>query len=140
MPENAPDSDLQTISGEFSLAFGATSLTAGVRVPAGRTTLTELLPIIRNLENAIVDKMGEEANAAGKTISCRAGCGACCRQMVPLSLFEAERRTVLDAVVESSLGGHHWTPRERSSFYLPAPNLTTPQTLSIHRFSCSRPG
>ncbi len=93
MSENAPDSDSQTISGEFSLAFGGTSLTASVRVPAGRTTLTELLPIIQNLENAIVDKIGEEAKAAGKTISCRAGCGACCRQMVPVSLFEAEALT-----------------------------------------------
>jgi Fe-S-cluster containining protein len=28
--------------------------------------------------------------AVGRTISCKAGCGACCRQLVPISVFEAE--------------------------------------------------
>jgi len=93
MPEDRLDSDSSTVSGEISLSFGATSLNATVRVPAGRTTLTDLLPIIQNLENAIVDRVGEEAKQAGKPVSCRAGCGACCRQMVPVSLFEAEALT-----------------------------------------------
>ena len=69
------------------------SLNATVRVPAGHTTLTQILPIIRNLENAVVERVGEEAKQAGRSISCRAGCGACCRQMVPVSLFEAEAMT-----------------------------------------------
>jgi Fe-S-cluster containining protein len=75
---------------EISLKVGETTLHAQVQLPARRTTLTELLPIIQTLENAIVDKVSEEAQAAGRPISCRAGCGACCRQMVPVSLFEAE--------------------------------------------------
>jgi len=66
---------------------------ATIQLPAGRTTLTQLLPILQNLENAIVDKVSQEAAAAGRPISCRAGCGACCRQMVPLSIFEAESLT-----------------------------------------------
>lgn len=93
MPEESPDAALTTVSGAISLSFGATTLNASVRVPAGQTTLTELLPIIRNLENAIVDRVGEEAKQVGRSISCRAGCGACCRQMVPVSLFEAEALT-----------------------------------------------
>jgi Fe-S-cluster containining protein len=93
MPEETRDSASPTISGEISLSFGAIALNATVRVPAGQTTLTELLPIIRNLENAIVERVGEEAESAGRQISCRAGCGACCRQMVPVSLFEAEALT-----------------------------------------------
>jgi Fe-S-cluster containining protein len=92
MPDNATDSAAM-VDADFSLTFGNTSLNASVKLPAGRTTLTQLLPIIQNLENAIVNRIGEEANKAGKSISCRAGCGACCRQMVPVSLFEAEALT-----------------------------------------------
>jgi Fe-S-cluster containining protein len=68
-------------------------LNARAAVPGGQTTLTELLPIIRNLENAIVDRVAQEAAEAGSPISCGPGCGACCRQLVPLSLFEAEALT-----------------------------------------------
>ena len=78
---------------QFSLPVGEISLQASAQLPLGRTTLTELLPILQNLENVIVDKVGDEARGAGKSISCRAGCGACCRQMVPVSLFEAEALT-----------------------------------------------
>src|SRR5262249_20241959 len=34
----------------------------------------------------------------GKTISCKAGCGACCRQLVPIS--ETEARRIADLVEE----------------------------------------
>jgi Fe-S-cluster containining protein len=75
---------------QFSLPVGETFLRASAQLPLKRTTLTQLLPILQNLENVIVDKVGEEARRAGKSVSCRAGCGACCRQMAPVSLFEAE--------------------------------------------------
>lgn len=79
-----------TVKATFSLPIGDASLNASVHLPAGRTTLTELLPIIQNLENAIVERVSDDAAGLGRPISCRAGCGACCRQMVPVSLFEAE--------------------------------------------------
>ena len=74
----------------FKLPVGGAFLNVSANLPAGRTTLTQLLPVIQNLENAIIGRIGEEATQAGTPISCRAGCGACCRQMVPLSYFEAE--------------------------------------------------
>jgi len=77
----------------FGLPVGGGVLNASAQIPTGRTTLTELLPIIQNLENAIIGRVSEEAQAAGSPISCRAGCGACCRQMVPVNLFEAEALT-----------------------------------------------
>jgi Fe-S-cluster containining protein len=88
------DSDNQPgVRVNFSLPLGGAQLNASAVVPAGRTTLTNLLPIIQNLENAIVAKASEEATAAGTPISCGPGCGACCRQLVPVSLFEAEALT-----------------------------------------------
>lgn len=91
--ENPKEGASAYATAEVSLTIGGAVLNATVRLPAARTTLTELLPIIRNLENAIVDKAAAEAQAAGTPISCRAGCGACCRQLVPVSLFEAEALT-----------------------------------------------
>lgn len=74
----------------FALPVGGGVLNASAMLPAGHTTLTQLLPIVQNLENAITGRVVVEAQAAGSPISCRAGCAACCRQMVPVSLFEAE--------------------------------------------------
>ena len=89
MPDSSAESP-STVQASFSVAIGPVVFEASARVPAGRTTLTQLLPIIQNVENAILGRVAEEAQAAGSPISCRAGCGACCRQMVPVSLFEAE--------------------------------------------------
>jgi len=77
----------------FALPVGGGVLNASALLPAGHTTLTQLLPIIQNLESAITGRVAEEARAAGSPISCRAGCAACCRQMVPVNLFEAEALT-----------------------------------------------
>lgn len=91
--EKSSESASPSTPAEFSLTVGGAALRFTVQLPTSRTTLTELLPIIQNLENVIVDRAGEEAQAAGMPISCSAGCGACCRQMVPVSLFEAEALT-----------------------------------------------
>ena len=88
MPES-PD-HASAVKATFSLPVGRGFLHASAVVPAERTTLTELLPIVQNLENAIVGRVAEEASQAGTPISCGPKCGACCRQMVPVSLFEAE--------------------------------------------------
>jgi len=94
MASNSPkDPASSPVKATFSLPVGGISLQASVQLPGGRTTLTQLLPIIQNLEETVIGKAGEEARAAGSPISCRAGCGACCRQMVPVSLFEAEALT-----------------------------------------------
>jgi Fe-S-cluster containining protein len=79
-----------TVTANFSLPVGDAALNASIQLPAGHTTLTQILPIIQNLENAIIDKVSSDTAAAGHPVSCRAGCGACCRQLVPINLFEAE--------------------------------------------------
>ena len=58
-------------------------------VPDGPITVEETLPILQGLANLFVDRGVAVAEAAGRTISCRAGCGACCRQIVPISASEA---------------------------------------------------
>ncbi len=90
MPDASNNSEPSTAAASFSLRVGGACLQASIQVPTGQTTLTQLLPVIQSLENLIVGRAEEEAARAGFPISCRAGCGACCRQMVPVSLFEAE--------------------------------------------------
>ncbi len=65
-------------------------------VPAGPTRVDEILPLARALTDQIVDLTVTQLEKSGRTVSCRAGCGACCRQLVPIG--EAEARAIADLV------------------------------------------
>jgi Fe-S-cluster containining protein len=80
---------LPTVTADVDLAVAGRRLQARLEVPAGPTPLLQLLPIARGLEHASVSAAVEDAAAAGMPLSCRAGCAACCRHMVPLSVPEA---------------------------------------------------
>src|SRR5512141_2984721 len=60
-------------------------------LPAAPARLESLLPVFQKVADGIVDLAEQRANAEGRTISCRKGCGACCRQLVPISEVEARR-------------------------------------------------
>lgn len=76
-------------------------------VPAEPVKLRRMLPLLRQMSSGFVGAAEEQVAAAGRTVSCKAGCGACCRQLVPVSETEAfelselvesmpeERRTVI---------------------------------------------
>jgi Fe-S-cluster containining protein len=59
---------------------------AHVQVPDGLAQPRDLLPAAHALEAAIVERA---VTLGGEPISCRKGCGACCRQLVPVSQPEA---------------------------------------------------
>lgn len=80
----------QSVEVEFALKVGDGQIKAKLPVPAAQTDITELLPVIQSFESAILTRVAAEATAAGHPISCRPHCGACCRQMVPISIFEAQ--------------------------------------------------
>jgi Fe-S-cluster containining protein len=67
-----------------------------VAVPPGEARVEQFLPLARALLEQIVDITVTEVQSEGRRISCRAGCGACCRQLVPIG--EAEARAVRDLV------------------------------------------
>jgi Fe-S-cluster containining protein len=74
---------------EIALNTPAGRLTTAVEVPTAFVPITAIVPLMRRL--------GEEAQAleearlldSGRVRSCRKGCAACCRMMVPLSAPEA---------------------------------------------------
>ncbi|HUU45244.1 MAG TPA: YkgJ family cysteine cluster protein [Acidobacteriota bacterium] len=56
-----------------------------VTIDTGPMRLSELVPTACELTNVLVTRAGHREKREGRSVSCRAGCGACCRQMVPLS-------------------------------------------------------
>ena len=61
-----------------------------VSVPPVQATLVDLLAAARAISGPTTAIALERERAAGRAISCRAGCGACCRQLVAISVVEAE--------------------------------------------------
>src|SRR3984885_16067846 len=73
------------------LTVGTLRIAHPITVPNAPVPAAEIVPALQGLVNAVV-----EAAEAGQAISCRKGCGACCRQLVPVSRTEGER--LLDLV------------------------------------------
>ena len=68
------------------LAMGDLRIAHPITVPNAAVPAVDIVPALQGLVNAVV-----EAAEKGKAISCRKGCGACCRQLVPVSRTEGER-------------------------------------------------
>lgn len=51
--------------------------------------LGTMIPLFRSLADAFCHLSEDLARSRGETISCKKGCGACCRQAVPIAGFEA---------------------------------------------------
>lgn len=71
-------------------------MAARVQVPAEPIRPAELLPVLHEFNDALIGAAVAQVEAQGKRISCRAGCGACCRQIVPIS--ETEARYLADLI------------------------------------------
>jgi Fe-S-cluster containining protein len=81
-----------------NLTISGQPLEGKITVPAGPTTARQMLPVFQSLAEVVVDLGVKAVEAEGKTISCKKGCGACCRQLVPIS--ESEARHIRDLVTE----------------------------------------
>ncbi|HYI06226.1 MAG TPA: YkgJ family cysteine cluster protein [Reyranella sp.] len=68
------------------LTMGDLRIAHPITVPNAAVPAADVVPALQGLVNAVV-----EAAEMGKAISCRKGCGACCRQLVPVSRSEGER-------------------------------------------------
>jgi Fe-S-cluster containining protein len=77
-------------SGPFTatlrLTVGDLKVVHPITVPSAAVTASEIVPALQGLVNAVV-----AAAEKDQAIACRKGCGACCRQLVPISRTEGER-------------------------------------------------
>src|SRR5579884_289598 len=80
---------MATATIKFSIA--GDEIETQVTVPRGPTSPRTLLPFFRAVAEAVVDRGVRQAELAGAQVSCRKGCGACCRQLVPIAPSEAHQ-------------------------------------------------
>ena len=74
---------------EVALNTPAGRLTTAIDVPTGFIPITSIVPLTRRLGDEAAELEVQQVIAAGQAISCRKGCAACCRMLVPLSAPEA---------------------------------------------------
>src|SRR6516164_5535388 len=74
---------------DVRMTVGSRPVHLRLTVPTGPTAIRDMLPLFHGLDNVVVNIAEEKVEQAGEHISCRAGCGACCRQIVPISESEA---------------------------------------------------
>lgn len=80
------------------LRVGGDQVTVDLTVPRGSASAEEVLPVFWSIARAIEEAATKREQEAGRMISCRAGCAACCRQLVPISEVEAR---MLSRLVEA---------------------------------------
>jgi Fe-S-cluster containining protein len=73
----------------ITLRMGEASRSVRLKVTMKEQRPVDLLPVLQLFQNEIVSVSEDAVRSQGKSISCRAGCGACCRQLVPVSDIEA---------------------------------------------------
>jgi Fe-S-cluster containining protein len=73
---------------KINLALYGRPVELNLLLPAERVKPTRMLPVLQNITNKFMDAAVEAFVGKDHEISCRAGCGACCRQPVPLAKFE----------------------------------------------------
>ena len=74
---------------EVALNTPAGRLTTAIDVPTGLIPITAIVPLTRRLGDEAAELEIRQATETGQSISCRKGCAACCRMLVPLSAPEA---------------------------------------------------
>lgn len=83
------------------LQFGESPILCEATVPLEPVELSEVLPAFRLIADQLIDAAIDKAASENKAVSCKKGCGACCRMAVPVSEPEAYRlRSVVDAMPE----------------------------------------
>jgi Fe-S-cluster containining protein len=72
-----------------SLRTPAGQITTEVSVPTGFVPITSIVPLMRSLGEQAQTLEEQNVRQRQEFISCRKGCAACCRMLVPLSVPEA---------------------------------------------------
>jgi Fe-S-cluster containining protein len=99
--DSKPQDPPPPVTASVEFGAGPWHFRANVSVPAGPTRLRQMLPMVQNLSDAMVNAVSRDVEQHGQKVSCKKGCGACCRQMVPVSRVEARYlRDLVDQLAE----------------------------------------
>lgn len=83
------DEQEELVSGTVEMSIKNVSIKLELSVPAAEVKPQRMLPILQSITNEFVDYSVDLIESENKKVSCKAGCGACCRQLVPISKIEA---------------------------------------------------
>ena len=89
-PPGGPPDATPLVTAHVELSIGGEIFDARMEVPTGPTRLVCLLPTFRSVSESLTGTAARRAESEGKRISCAKGCGACCRQLVPIAEVEAQ--------------------------------------------------
>jgi Fe-S-cluster containining protein len=93
-----------SITGSGQLKIKGETVNITFTVPKGRCLPEALLPDAQRFANQLTDRAVAQVEREGQRISCAKGCGACCRQMVPISKPEARHLAALVAAMPQEQG------------------------------------
>jgi Fe-S-cluster containining protein len=91
-------SSTASLTAKVGLNLAGEPISLEVTVPVRPVRRIELLPVFQSVAEVIIDQAVQKAKVGGAKISCKAGCGACCRQLVPIT--ETEAHHIHDVVAE----------------------------------------
>lgn len=77
-----------TVNANIQITLYGKPVELNLFLPAKPVKPTRMLPVLQKITNKFVDTAIEAFVAENEEISCKAGCGACCRQPVPLAEVE----------------------------------------------------
>jgi len=80
---------MASATADLRIAIGGQPVHLQLTVPTGPAPIGHLLPVFQGITDVVVGVGERKVAQAGQEISCRKGCGACCRQAVPISPAEA---------------------------------------------------
>ena len=91
----------EALTANMVLSLAGSRVAVSLTVPSAVVEIGDTLPAVRALTSAVVATAEAKEAAEGRAISCRKGCGACCRQIVPIAPVEARRlRALVEALPE----------------------------------------
>jgi Fe-S-cluster containining protein len=72
-----------------------------ITAPVAPVTARAMLPLFRSMADTFASLSEQHARSQGMSVSCTKGCGACCRQLVPVAPIEAiELREMIHSMPE----------------------------------------
>ena len=90
------------ITGTITLEIGDETVEALLTASLTEAPFESLLPIFHAITDELTARGSAREEAAGRSVTCRAGCAACCRQVVPLAAAEARHVAALVAAMSDA--------------------------------------
>lgn len=92
---------MSDVTARVRLSVSGEPVDLEMTMPQDSVDPVRLLPVLWQVEDRLIEVAVRRLAESGEQVSCRAGCGRCCRQLVPISRTEARQlSSMLEAMPE----------------------------------------